>query len=129
MTNFRLERSFYISSSPCIFDNTFVDHPFVSIYPILRFSLTLLPSRSSRIVRGALIQSIFQIKLILLHIAVFVHGFGTFTTLKEPKGITVTEDSVTDTSLFLTWDAVPKGPFTFKLDVLTQNLRDLYITE
>ena len=42
-----------------------------------------------------------------------MHGFGTFTTLKEPKGITVTEDSVTDTSLFLTWDAVPKGPFTF----------------
>ena len=43
-----------------------------------------------------------------------MHGFGTFTTLKEPKGITVTEDSVTDTSLFLTWDAVPKGPFTFE---------------
>jgi hypothetical protein len=36
------------------------------------------------------------------------------TTLKEPKAITVTEDSVTDTSLFLTWDAVPKGiRFTF----------------
>ena len=55
----------------------------------------------------------FQIKLLLLQIAAIVHGFGTFTTLKEPKGITVTEDSVTDTSLFLTWDAVPKGPFTF----------------
>lgn len=29
--------------------------------------------------------------------------------LKEPKTVTVTEDSVTDTSLFLTWDAVPKA--------------------
>ena len=51
----------------------------------------------------------------MLQIAAIVHGFGTFTTLKEPKGITVTEDSVTDTSLFLTWDAVPKGPFTLKI--------------
>ena len=66
----------------------------------------------TKIVVRAPIENIFKIKLILLQIAAIVHGFGTFTTLKEPKGITVTEDSVTDTSLFLTWDAVPKGPFT-----------------
>ena len=69
-------------------------------------------------VRRALFHYVLQIKLILLQIAAIVHGFGTFTTLKEPKGITVTEDSVTDTSLFLTWDAVPKGPFTFEFGFL-----------
>ena len=32
-----------------------------------------------------------------------------YGVLKEPKTVEVTEDSVTDTSLFLTWEAVPKA--------------------
>lgn len=49
--------------------------------------------------------------LILQLLASNLHASSSMyaTTLKEPKAITVTEDSVTDTSLFLTWDAVPKA--------------------
>ena len=93
----------------------FAGHPHVPGDPSNRPLERTFPA-----VRRDLIQNLFQIKLILLQIAAIVHGFGTFTTLKEPKGITVTEDSVTDTSLFLTWDAVPKGPFTFKLRCVSQ---------